>query len=185
MGEPKVTLPYEGTTIVESVVSVAAEAGLDPIVVVTGFYHEAVSAVIGDRAVVVHNPDAASGNLSSLRVGVGAIGDADAVVLLLGDMPGVDPQVVQLLAHRTVAAGALGGWVQYRRDHNDGEELGHPLVLSRRGLDGFSALTGRRPVWRYLTSLDPDDVVILDVDSEKPIDVNTPDDYRRLLAEQS
>ncbi|MCZ7532072.1 MAG: nucleotidyltransferase family protein [Acidimicrobiia bacterium] len=204
MGEPKVTLPYGGSTIVEAVVSVASAARLEPIIVVTGFYHEAVTAVIGDTATVVHNPDAASGNLSSLRVGVSAAGDVDAAVILLGDMPEIESETVQQLAHQVVSSGAVGGWVRYRGDQHDGDtrggddrgeddrgeddrgedEMGHPMVLSRHGLAGFSALTGRRPVWRYLTSLDSDDVVVLDLDAPKPIDVNTPDDYRRLLAEQ-
>ncbi len=184
MGEPKVTLPYGGTTIVEAVVSAASESGLEPIVVVTGFYHEAVAAVIGDSATVVHNPNAAAGNLSSLGVGVSAVGEVDAVVILLGDMPGVESETVQRLVHQVVSTGALGGWVRYRGDQHSDDDMGHPMVLSRHGLDGFSALTGRRPVWRYLAGLDPVDVVILDIASEKPIDVNTPDDYRRLLSEQ-
>lgn len=184
MGEPKVILPYRGSTIIETVVSTATEADLVPVVVVTGFHHEAVTAVIGDSATVVYNPDAVSGNLSSLSVGMSVLGEVDAVVILLGDMPGVEPQTVQQLAHQVISTGAAGGWVRYRGDQGHGDEMGHPMVLSRQGIDGFASLTGTRPLWRYLNSLDPDDVVVLDVDADKPIDVNTPDDYRRLLADQ-
>lgn len=184
MGESKVTLPYRGSTILETVVSTAADSGLDPIVVVTGFHHEAVAALIGDRATVVHNPDAVSGNLTSLKVGVSAVGEVDAAVILLGDMPGVGVQTVEDLIQRVLDTGAAGGWVRYRGDRNGDPVLGHPVVLSRRGLDGCASLTGPKALWRYLTGLDADDVVALELDEDRPIDVNTPEEYRRLLAEQ-
>lgn len=184
MGESKVTLPYRGSTILETVVSTAADAGLDPIVVVTGFHHEAVVALIGDRATAVHNPDAASGNLTSLKVGVSTIGEVDAAVVLLGDMPGVRVGTVQELVQRVLDTGAAGGWVSYRGDHNGVPVAGHPIVLSRRGLDGCEALTGPKALWRHLTGLAADDVVVLELDENKPIDVNTPEEYRQLLAEE-
>lgn len=86
-----------GRTVAAQAVQVALDAGIGPVVVVTG----AVTEVPGgsDRLElpgsvhVVHNPDWAQGQSTSLRVGLDTAirlhPDADAVVVGLADQPGV------------------------------------------------------------------------------------------------
>ncbi len=174
MGSPKLVLPYGSTTMVGAVVSAVVDADLTPVIVVTGFHRGVVGEAVGRSARVVHNPHPESGNLSSLLIGLDALGDVDGAVVVLADMPGVRGDVVAALADGLTESGSLGGWVEYA----DG--WGHPLALGRSIFDDIRTLTGPRPLWPFLSSLRDEDTFVLHVDSPRPIDVNTPEDHERL-----
>ncbi len=174
MGSPKVVLPYGSTTMVGAVVGAVVAADLSPVIVVTGFHREVVCEAVGRSARVVHNPHPESGNLSSLLIGLDALGDVDGAVVVLADMPGVRSEVVAALADGLIESGSLGGWVEYA----DG--WGHPMALGRQVFDDVRTLTGPRPLWPFLSSLRSEDTFILHVDSLRPIDVNTPEDHERV-----
>ena len=177
MGSPKQVLPLGGSTIVATTVTRALDAGLDPVVVVTGAGADAVAAAVRDLDVtVVHNPAHETGNLSSLGAGVAAVPDAPAVVLLLADMPGVPEAAV---------TGLLVAWERSQPwaaicGYDDGE--GHPLLLSRAALDQAFALGEPKPLWRMLRLAPAGDVLMVEVDGPRPIDVDTVDQYERLVA---
>lgn len=91
-------------------VRAALEAGLDPVVAVTGGErtgsHEAIGAFQRARPPRrteaelrrVVNPHPEEGLASSLRIGLSALGpDSAAVVILLGDMPWVGPGTIRAL----------------------------------------------------------------------------------------
>jgi CTP:molybdopterin cytidylyltransferase MocA len=174
MGSPKVVLPYGTTTMVRAVVGAVVAADLSPVIVVTGFHGGVVGEAVGRSARVVHNPHPESGNLSSLLIGLDALGDVDGAVVVLADMPGVQSEVVAALADGLIESGSLGGWVEYA----DG--WGHPMAIGRSAFDDVRALTGPRPLWPFLSSLRGEDTFILHVDSTRPIDVNTPEDHERV-----
>jgi CTP:molybdopterin cytidylyltransferase MocA len=160
--------------MVGAVVRAVAAADLAPVIVVTGFHGGVVGEAVGASARVVHNPHPESGNLSSLLVGLDALGDVDGAVVVLADMPGVQSEVVAALADGLIESESLGGWVEYA----DG--WGHPLALVRSVFDDVRTLSGPRPLWPFLSSLRDEDTFILHVDSPRPIDVNTPEDHERV-----
>jgi molybdenum cofactor cytidylyltransferase len=72
-----------------------AVPALDPVVVVLGARADEVRAGVDlGRASVVVAEDWASGQSASLRAGLRALGDVDAAVVTLGDMPFVTPAVI-------------------------------------------------------------------------------------------
>ena len=174
MGLPKPALPYGSTTMVGAVVRVATEAGLSPVIVVTGFHDDAVSSAVDEKALIAHNTNPELGNVSSLLVGVDAVDDAEGAVLLLGDMPGVQTSVVVSLLDGMSASACKAGWVEYR----DGR--GHPLALARSSFDELGGLTGSKALWPFLSSLPKEETFVVRTDTPRPIDVNTPEDYLRL-----
>ena len=180
MGVPKPALPYGSTTIVGAVVRVANEAGLSPVVVVTGFHDDAVSGAVGGEAVIAHNPNPELGNVSSLLVGIDAVDDSQGAVLLLGDMPEVQPRLIASLCNGMGATACMAGWVEYR----DGR--GHPLAFGSSSFDELHTLTGSKALWPFLSSLPREETFVVRTDSLLPIDVNTPEDYvrARRLSEQ-
>ena len=125
--------------------------------------------------VVTHNADHYSGNLSSLRTGVDAAPEAEAVVLILGDMPGVTPEIINA---------KLDAWNSHHpwaavASYTDGE--GHPLLLSRAAIDHSLRLEGPKPLWRMLRLAPNGEVMHIEIDVDQPMDIDTPDDYERLL----
>jgi molybdenum cofactor cytidylyltransferase len=119
---------------VEAMLAVPA---LDPVIVVLGHAAERIGNALdfGDATVVVAE-DWNDGQSASLKRGVIAAGDADAVVVTLGDQPFITPQVI---------AGALDhlpGYDAVRATY--GGAPGHPAVLSRRVMYALYELSGDR-----------------------------------------
>lgn len=115
---------------------------LDPVVVVLGHDADAVRAGVPALAVagspglrIVVAGDWARGQAASLRAGVAALGDVDAAVVLLGDMPFVTPQVIA-----GVLDAGLGDDDAVRAAY--GGEPGHPVLLSRALLERAGELEG-------------------------------------------
>jgi molybdenum cofactor cytidylyltransferase len=122
----------DGRPLLQHAVDVAPR----PCVVVLGAHAERVRTAVefGDARVVVAE-DWDEGQAASLRAGVVALGDVDAAVVLLGDMPFVTREVID---------GALRAWSREWdavRTTYAGRP-GHPVVLGRRVLDAVPSLRG-------------------------------------------
>ena len=90
LGEPKQLVTIAGETLLERAVRAAREAGCSPVVVVLGADAERIAEQCDlSDAVVVVNDAWSEGMASSIRVGVGALQDADGVVLMTCDQPAV------------------------------------------------------------------------------------------------
>jgi CTP:molybdopterin cytidylyltransferase MocA len=175
MGRPKQLLPLNGRPMLQHAVSAAEASRLDRVVVVTGAFADEVEAALElDRATVVRNPDYRRGNMSSLACGAAAAPDADAIVLLMGDHPGVSVAVIDTMVDLWRRVGPWGAVTAYQN------RVAHPFLLSRAALDEAVAVGGRKLLWRLLAEDDTGRVTRLVVDARSPEDVNTPEDYRRV-----
>ena len=173
MGRPKQLLPYGDATVLGSVIAVARASRLERAILVLGAYGGDVLAAVDTSAVdVVHNPDPERGNLSSLLIAVAAIEDAP-VLLLMGDMPGVDPGVID--AH--LAAWEASPVPMRITGYTDGR--GHPFLLSPDVVAGLSELEGPKPLWLLTREATTE---VLAVGRPMPVDVDTPEDYGAALA---
>ncbi len=175
MGRPKLVMPYGASTIIGSVVDTIRSSVVDDIVVVTGYHSEAVTDAIPAGVATAYNENAETGNLSSLFVGLDAVGDVDGVVVVVGDMPGVSAASVDLLVAMWETSEVLFSSVQY----TDGR--GHPLLIDRSLFDTVRTLSGTRPLWSYAESLVPAEVATVDVDRPKPADINSMENYLAAL----
>jgi molybdenum cofactor cytidylyltransferase len=128
-----------------AVAPMLAVPAICPLVVVLGYDAEAVRAGVPELGAVrvVTAPDWARGQAASLRAGIAALGDVDAAVVTLGDMPFVTPQViaglldVDVRLHDAVRATYAG-------------EPGHPVLLTRALLDRADELEGDEGFRRLL-----------------------------------
>ena len=127
---------------------------------------------------LVYNPDAARGQSTSVRAGLDAVPpDTEAVVFILGDQPGIDPNVIDALiatwreSHAPVVAPR----------YEDG--MGNPVLFDRRTFPELAALegdTGARPVARaYHAS---GQLLLVPVAGTSPPDVDTEADFAALIA---
>lgn len=176
LGRPKQLLPYCGTTLLEWVVTQALESrSLDEVVVVLGRASDEIRNQVNfGEATVVDNPVFAEGCASSYRAGITAINpESDALMILLGDQPGVTPEIVSQVA-------------EFFRERNDQIVLasyrgrkGHPMVLARPLFDSLIELHGDKAAWK-LVDANPDLVGIVEIDLPFPEDINTLEDFNRL-----
>jgi molybdenum cofactor cytidylyltransferase len=174
LGTPKQVLPYRGTTLLGATLDLARDVGFDQLIVTLGGGAEAVrDAVRMDGADVVTVDDFGTGCSASLRVALQRVDQrAAGIVLMLGDQPRVDLETLR----RTVIEGPAGAVTVCR--YTDG--IGHPFWFSRDVFDQLSQLHGDKGVWKLLHS-GQYRVREIAVAAPAPLDVDTWDDYRRLL----
>jgi molybdenum cofactor cytidylyltransferase len=175
LGTPKQLLPYRGATLLDAVLDVARACAFDQLVVALGGGADAVRERVGlDGAEVVVNEGFGTGCSSSIAAALPALApDADVLVLMLGDQPGVRPETVDaLLAGRGDAPLAACRY-------DDGR--GHPLAFGRATFGALATLHGDKAVWKLLDQR-ADDVVDVPVSGLVPRDVDTWEEYEALLA---
>lgn len=184
LGRPKQLLPYGHGVLLDAVLATARDCGFDQTVLALGgAAGEVQRAVDTTGCEIVLNPDFGEGCSSSIAAGITVLHpDTDAVVLLLGDQPGVRAGTARALLELMFTGadhpgrGAPG--IAVCR-YDDG--VGHPLAFTRRMLPELAALHGDKAVWKLLEQR-AGDVVELPVPGPVPLDVDTEEDYRRVLA---
>jgi molybdenum cofactor cytidylyltransferase len=146
-------------------VEAALGAGLDGVVVVAGAVE--LDDVLPPEVRIVTNPRWAEGQGTSLAAGIAASGDADAVVVGLGDQPLIPAEAWRLVASSTATAIAVATYdgtprnpVRFAREvwsllPTDGDEGARRLLRGRPDLVTPVACPG------------------------KPVDVDTEEDLAR------
>jgi molybdenum cofactor cytidylyltransferase len=174
LGTPKQLLPYRDTTLLGATLDVARSAGFDQLIVTLGGAAQTVREVVRlDGAEVVAVDDSGAGCSASLRAALERVDPrAAGIVLMLGDQPGVDPATARRLA--TEGPGADIMVCRY----DDG--VGHPFWLGRSVFGELAQLHGDKGVWRLVES-GQYPVRELAIDGPIPLDVDTWDDYQRLV----
>lgn len=172
MGMPKALVRHGGRLFVESAAGVLASAGCRPVVVVLGASARTVRAEAElDGCLVVDNPEWPSGMGSSVRVGLAALPDVTAVVVLPVDVPGVTPAAVARLM------AVAGPGVLARASY--GGVPGHPVVIGRSHWPGVrSSAVGDVGARDYLRAHEVLDVPCADV--AVGTDMDRPEDLDRL-----
>lgn len=164
-GTHKLLVEVSGRTLLRAAVDTALAAGIGPVYVVMG----AVEADVPSGATKVANPHWAGGIATSLQAGLEAAanGAHDAVVVGLGDQPGIEPEAWRLVAASTstpIAVATYGG------------ERGNPVrlaaevwpLLPTAGDEGARTLLRSRP-----------DLVTEVPCPGSPDDIDTVEDLRR------
>jgi molybdenum cofactor cytidylyltransferase len=177
MGNNKMLLEIDGETVLRRAAGRAVSAGLDPVLVVTGHQREhAEEQVAGLGCRTVFNVDHETGIHTSVRVGIEALDDdVDAVVIMLPDMPFVTATMLRDLITRYRSTDAPLVISRY------GDEVKAPPMLYDRSLFGelrvMQQRCGREVVQRH-----HDKALVMEWPIEALADIDTPDDYTRVLA---
>jgi molybdenum cofactor cytidylyltransferase len=176
-GRPKQLLMLDGEPFVRRVARTALEAGLSPVIVVTGAWAEDVAEAVRDLPIrIAYNSEWQSGQGSSVSTGVRALpAESGAAVFLLADQPQVpSPLIRALLAeHARSLAEIVAPLVDGRR--------GNPVCFDRVTfpdlLDLIGDVGGRVLFSRHgVTWLPWHDASVL-------VDVDTEEDYQKLVGE--
>jgi len=186
MGRTKalLSLGSSGETFLHRIIRVLREGGADAVVVVIGGDAAAVRASLprdDARISAVENPRYEEGQLSSLLAGLAAVeqryDNVEAVMMTLVDLPLISAATVRAV-REAFLANPGAPLVRPRR----GGRYGHPVIFNRSifgELRRADPSTGAKPVVHAHAA----EEVNVDVDEEGAfIDIDTPDDYERLIA---
>ncbi|HEV2774494.1 MAG TPA: nucleotidyltransferase family protein [Solirubrobacteraceae bacterium] len=175
LGRPKQLLPYGDRPLLEHTLNTARDCGFDQLVVpIGGAAAEVRERVDFSGAEVVLNQAYGEGCSSSIAAALDAVNQrCDVLVLMLGDQPGVTPDTV-----RTLLKGRGDAPLAVCR-YDDGR--GHPIAFARSVFPRLADLHGDKGVWRLLDER-AGDVVEVPIAGNVPLDVDTPEDYKAVLA---
>lgn len=184
-GQPKQLLDWKGQPFVRAVTRTALDAGLSPVVVVTGSHAGRVARAVDDLPVIiVKNDEWQSGQATSIKAGLRALRDPlpmdqsiGGAVFLLTDQPQVTTAVVRALVERhaqglyPIVAPMV---IDRRANPVLFDRVTFPDLMSLEGDVGGRAVFHKHRV-EYLPW--HDDRLLLDVD--------TPEMYRRLISDET
>lgn len=179
MGKPKLLLPWGNVTIIEHVISIFAEAGLEQILVVTGAAHEQIHEIIWKSSETypvetVYNRDYESGEmLSSIQCGLRSLtGKAiGAAMIGLGDQPQVQEGSVRSVrdAFLQTESPLVAPSFQMRR--------GHPWLVARPLWGEILEMSAAQTPRDFLNT-HAKDIHYVEINSPSILaDLDTPQDY--------
>ncbi|MDI6097262.1 nucleotidyltransferase family protein [Actinoplanes sp. NEAU-A12] len=173
LGRAKQLLPFRGRTLLDATLDMARACGFDELLVTVGASAEEIRATVDLSGVrVIENPSFSTGCGSSISSAIPFV-SSERLVLLLGDQPLVRPYDVRRLSLLSAPLGVCR--------YADG--LGHPFLFHRSVFHELANPHGDKAVWRLLHS-GRHPVTEMDAAGAVPIDVDTIDDYERLLSSE-
>ncbi len=174
-GEDKLLVRLDGKPLLQHAIDAAEASTADEVIVVLGHDAAALRAsVLLRRARVVTNPDHASGQSTSLRLGIRAASGADGLVILLGDQPRVTARLIDALIARarlTAATAVVSSW--------DGRRS-PPTLLRRELWPALERIVGDVGAREILAGRDDVDVLDVTADLGSLEDVDRPSDLARI-----
>ena len=169
---PKLLATLDGEPLVRHAARAALASRARPVIAVIGAHAERVRAALDGLGLrVVENPTYADGLSTSLRAGLAALpGEAEAAIVMLGDMPRVaGPHLDALIAAFAAADPRPCAVIPV----TDGRR-GNPVLIDHHRLrDALAALEGDRGAAPILAGRA--DVAEIAMDAAVGFDVDTPD----------
>ena len=123
------------------------------------------------RAEFTHTDSGGGGCATSLQAGLTAAGTCHAIVVLLGDVPGVTPHSIDAFVASWRSSPTWAAVSAYL----DG--IGHPFLFSAEAFPALRSLHGDKAVWKIIDRESEERVARISVDRRLPRDVDTWDDY--------
>jgi molybdenum cofactor cytidylyltransferase len=170
----KLVANLDGKPIVRRVAEAALGAMARPIVVVTGYARDSVEATLADLDIaVVPNPEFATGLASSLRIGLAAMpSDVTGALVLLGDMPWIEPRLIDALIEAFVARKVALAAVPSREGRR-----GNPVLLGRGLFEAAMRLEGDEGARGLIGALSAVELIEVEAsDAGVTFDIDMPDD---------
>jgi molybdenum cofactor cytidylyltransferase len=174
-GQSKPLLDWKGKPFVNQIARTALDAGLDPVIVITGYAADAVQAAVADLNVqCVFNPDWESGQAGSVKAGIHSLAnEIGAAIFLLADQPQLTASLLkaELELYRQHLSAVIAPMIDGRR--------ANPVLFDRVAFDALTQISGdaggRQVFSQFQVKwLEWNDRGLL-------VDVDTPEDYEQLL----
>jgi molybdenum cofactor cytidylyltransferase len=177
LGHPKQLLHYRGRTLLTHTVSETLNAGLYPVVVVTGAYHEEVQESLHEQSLhIIFNPaweeGMASGIVAGLSNMLSLYPEVDAVIIAVCDQPFISAALLLQLVSTFDTSGKSIIACAYA------DSVGTPVLFGRNYFERLLALSGSEGAKKFLRQYPADLATIPFPDGH--IDIDTEEDAQKL-----
>ena len=180
MGKPKQLLPINGGTLLGHVLDETLKSNLDKVILILGYHSDKIKEVMGQslqhpKLKVIENREYNKGISSSIIIGLLEIEqDHDHVMILLGDMPHIDSNLINLLIDKYLESNLPIGAIKIKAKRS------HPVIFSRKMYHELLKLRGDVGA-RNLFIKYRDQVFLVEPDTfYDDNDIDTPEDYMKL-----
>ena len=180
MKQAKMTLVYKGSTVLGTVLTTLHSAGVDPLIVVIGGAKDVVEKALSDlpfEVIRAYNPEYRHTEmLDSLQIGMQRLPEnADAFLIVLGDQPQIQGEVVQAILQEYTKTGNSLIIPSYRM------RRGHPWLVGKVHWAGLRDLHSGQTMRDFIQQYQ-DQIHYLVVDTPSILeDMDTPEDYQRAV----
>lgn len=171
----KLLAPWRGKTPLELVCAAATSSDCDKTIVVTGHQQAQIVETLGNIEVLLtHNPNYKSGMASSIKQGilVALENKADAVLVLLGDMPGITSAMVNKMIAASMNSDPDAIIIATCKG-----KRGNPLLWPKMYFDQLLSLEGDMGA-RQIISRYNDQIVELELGAGVLFDLDTPEAFQ-------
>jgi molybdenum cofactor cytidylyltransferase len=178
MGEPKQLMTFKNKTFLQHIVEESKEAGLDPVICVTGYKSEQISDTIrGMHVTILYNEKWSEGMGTGISVGVKQLlhSDVDSVILAVSDQPYVSSGLFAKMLTLKDQAGKRIVACSYAGT------LGTPVLFGKDYFNQLQSLSGNQGA-KNIVKLNMPDVYPVEFEKGK-IDIDTKEDYENLISE--
>ncbi|KSU82168.1 hypothetical protein AS030_17265 [Fictibacillus enclensis] len=181
MGTPKMMLRHKGKTLIHHVIDAAVNSKADGVIIVI---NPEVDGLLAEASVpgvskVFLNDQSDSGLSMSMKSGLYVLpSEAEAAIFLLGDQPLVTTREIDLLLEEFQGNQAYSIYQSSYRG-----KKGHPVLFQRSMFDRLLDVKGDkggREVIRQFSG----ETQTVEMGRSHPFDIDTKDDYRRLLRKE-
>lgn len=178
MGKAKMLLPFNGQSILGHIIAELKALQPQAICLVTGKYHEAVTAAIADPSLeIAYNERWNEGMAGSIQTGMKALlrqcPDLDLVWIVVGDQP---------FLHRSILAEMLRLQQKTQKGIVAAQYngvTGTPVLFSAGYFNALQKLSGDKGA-RVILQEHPEDIATVAFPLGE-LDIDTPEDYARFL----
>lgn len=181
MGRSKLSLPWEDTTILGSVLRALQTPSVSRVFVVTGAYRDEVDQIVKDfegAVETVFNPVFENGEMTdSIKIGMAVVTDVEGVLVVLGDQPQITKEVVEALCERFSASDSPL-WVP-----SYAQRRGHPWLIGKELWSELTALNSSFTLRDFLNAHSHSIHYINFKDQGIVNDIDTWEDYLRAVGE--
>jgi molybdenum cofactor cytidylyltransferase len=183
MGETKQLLDVGGKPLLQDILDGILQTDVDEVILVLGHEAERIREKIHtSRMKVVLNPDYPKGMITSIQRGLQALDEqSEAFFIVLGDQPGIEPRVYNLL-------------IREFRNHFPDKSIILPTYNGRRGHPALFSVKYRSEAlriegdmgFRKVLEMVPAEVLLVELGSDAIVsDIDTPEDYQKFIAKKA
>lgn len=182
MKQAKMTLAYKDSTVLGTVLTALYSAGVNPLIVVIGGAKDAVEKALSDlpfEVICTYNPEYEHTEmLDSLQIGMQHLpDDTDAFLIVLGDQPQIQAEVVRAMVQEYESTGQTLLIPSYRM------RRGHPWLVGKAHWQSLRDLQSGQTM-RDFIQRHQNQIHYLVVDTPSILeDMDTPEDYQRAIGE--